>query len=79
MSRMFSFMSHDLPPWDRGALHAHKLGAGPTRLIRRCLRKAKSKRQGILARLSKSRRRYLDGLIRGLENELSRRGAELPE
>lgn len=67
---MFDFRDNKLSPWDHGALHAHRICAGPTRVIHRCLRSAKRRRRGVLALIFKNRRRYLDGLIEGLEKEI---------
>lgn len=68
-----AFLQNELSAWDNGALDAHRIGGGPTRLIVRSLEQAKRKRRGILARLLRGRRRYLDGLIEGLEKEMEKR------
>jgi hypothetical protein len=68
-----AFLQNELSAWDSGALDAHRIGGGPTRLIVRSLEEAKRKRGGILAKLIPTRRRYLDGLIEGLEKEMEKR------
>lgn len=67
-------MDGDLPPWDRGRLLAHRISAGPTKNVQRNLVKAKRDRRGLLGRILPGRKRFLDGLISGLEETLERRG-----
>src|SRR6185312_12633883 len=63
----------DLPPWDRGRLLAHQISAGPTDNMERSLEQAKRQRRSILLWILPGRRRYLDGLISGLETNLEQR------
>lgn len=66
----------DLPAWDQGRLLAHQISAGPTDIIERSLNKARRRRRGVLAWFSPRRRRFLEGLISGLENALVERRKE---
>lgn len=68
-------MDGDLPPWDRGRLMAHRISAGPTKNVQRNLAKALRDRQSLLGRLLPGRKRFLDGLISGLEETLKLRGS----
>lgn len=67
------FLVEDVPPWDRGSREAHTLSSAPTERIQECLDQAKARREELLTRLLPGRRRYLGGLIWGLEQELRRR------
>lgn len=66
-------MTGELPPWDRGRLIAHRISAGPTKNVRRNLNKAQRDRQFFLTWFLPGRRRFLDGLISGLEETLKQR------
>lgn len=61
-------------PWDRGALEAHWMHNVRTHEIEARLWRSRQDRDGLVARSIPWRRRYLDGLIWGMENELKRRG-----
>lgn len=67
-------MDGELPPWDRGRLMAHRISAGSTKNVQRNLKKATRDRQSLLGRLLPWRKRFLDGLISGLEETLEHRG-----
>jgi hypothetical protein len=69
------YLTSDLSPWDRGVLEAHWVAGAPDRKIEDYLRRAKSRRRGPLAWISPWRRRYLDGMVWGLDRELRRRSA----
>jgi hypothetical protein len=70
---VYEVLGGDLPAWDQGRLDAHQISAGPTEVIERCLFQAKQRRRRPLAWFWPGRRRYLDGLIRGLEDALAMR------
>ena len=61
-------------PWDRGSLEAHWMHNVRTREVEARLARARQQRAGVVGRSIPWRRRYLDGLIWGIENELKRRG-----
>ena len=63
----------DSSPWDRGALEAHWMHNVRSREIQDRLARARHQRCGLLGRSIPWQRRYLDGLIWGMENELKRR------
>lgn len=70
------YLSNGLTPRDQGALDAHRIGAGPTKEIERCLKQATWERRWGLGLIFPWRRRYLGGLIHGLEQELERRARD---
>jgi len=70
---LVEYLTDDLGPWDRGVLDAHGICCGSTQFVQQHLVTARSRRRGILARISSWRRRYLDGLIWVLGVELERR------
>ncbi len=63
----------ELPPWDRGRLLAHQISSGSTETIERSLRRAQKSRKGLLVWVIPGKKRYLDGLISGLEESLELR------
>ena len=63
----------ELPPWDRGRLLAHRISAGSTKNVHRTLAKALRDRAGFLCWFLPGRRRFLDGLISGLEETVEQR------
>jgi len=65
-----------MSPWDRGVLEAHWMGSVRTHRVREHQARALKQRRGLLARLWPPRRRYLDGLLWGIEGELRRRGKD---
>lgn len=65
-----------LSSWDRGVLEAHWMGSVRTQKIRECQSRALRQRRGLFALLWPPRRRYLEGLLRGIDAELRRRGKE---
>lgn len=69
----------ELNPWDAGKLHAHQLSAYCSTSVLKCrLERAQSCRHGWLCRVLSSRKAFLDGLIDGLQRELSRRKHDHP-
>jgi hypothetical protein len=71
---MYSPSEH-LPPEDAGTLDGHIIGARSTSHIQQVLDRARRKRSFLLTYFLPSRRRYLDALIRRLEQELQTRRA----
>jgi hypothetical protein len=66
-------MSGQMRAGEQGARDAYTINAGNTRLVQDHLHRAQRGRRRPLAWLSLWRRRYLDGLIHGLQNEVARR------
>jgi hypothetical protein len=72
MAKAASSISAGLTPWDRGTLQAHRISDGSIRGVYRRLDRARRKRRGLVAALLPWRRKFLDGLIFGLERTVSR-------
>jgi hypothetical protein len=72
-SYLVEFLTQERNPWDRGVLDAHWYTGAPTAQLQAALTLAKTRRRRFLALISAWRRKYLDGLIWGLEKELERR------
>jgi|GEM_PF-2755537 len=72
-SYVSEFLTHDRNPWDRGILDAHWYTGAPDSFLQRSMATARVKRRRPLALLLPWRRRYLDGLIWGMQKELDRR------
>lgn len=73
---MFAYISGRIRAGEHGTQDASEMSAGRTEEIKAYLLRAMRNRRRPLAWLSLWRRRYLDGLIRGLQNELARRGPD---
>ncbi len=72
------FLGSGLRPWDLGALKAHQLSAvTPTPLLEHYLDRMRRRRRGLWAQILPGRKRYLDGMINGLEKSLERRQGEV--